>query len=661
MADDILGISGLRASELIPFIPIGIIALVVGLLKATHPVARSLLSRLIVFVAAVGAAVTQDLLFTGGIALRVSVATVLLPGVVWLIIFEYLSRKRFHINRRSFLTYLVAVWFVRLPLSFIVSVVWMVVAGGWTNQSLPVPQSLLPPVSILFVDIAFTAMIFGIVCRYAIARADTSSWTSDGVQYAVAHGGIEMSPSKTDTTRLLSAAAVLNGTTFRHSVLERLRDANRAAPPELGLDVRLLAEVCTSEERRGLLYEWGFMAIGIVSLVMLASGPPVAIVFAVLACGVLYFCREYQRRYALASYFAKDMYDPDRVRTRFSASLDPEVSAAIPDEDQNLIVYRGFTPFVGAGINLGGWSFVVNLDKPKDGAIPVTPQSFDLEDLYEEVDHSLNDLALDGMVSLDTFFVNGTDVRNDREILPHVLGKPHQTLSHEHAMRYLNSSDSRVRHYRWYRVHDWSNELIVSQFFRCARRGRSMFIEINRYLLTPVADKYRAVDALPPARFRHVVALGVLSLFAGLFGLVGSAFSLMGRFNHIVEELFNTRARRRRQEISDNPLFDYGAAAPMRQEYSSDRFIHYFQKVDGDSYNKLFDREVLDAICQFLDAHNIDTSDIRERQNVIMNSGIIVQGGDVRAESLAVGAGAMASKTSSPQSPLRRARKEKAA
>jgi hypothetical protein len=47
----------------------------------------------------------------------------------------------------------------------------------------------------------------------------------------------------------------------------------------------------------------------------------------------------------------------------------------------------------------------------------------------------------------------------------------------------------------------------------------------------------------------------------------------------------------------------------------------------------------------FLDEHDIDTSEIRERRALILNSGIIVQGGDVTAESLAVGAGATAVKT----------------
>jgi hypothetical protein len=39
----------------------------------------------------------------------------------------------------------------------------------------------------------------------------------------------------------------------------------------------------------------------------------------------------------------------------------------------------------------------------------------------------------------------------------------------------------------------------------------------------------------------------------------------------------------------------------------------------------------------FLDAHGIDTSDLEERQTAVLNNGVIVTGGELRAQSLAVG------------------------
>jgi hypothetical protein len=59
-------------------------------------------------------------------------------------------------------------------------------------------------------------------------------------------------------------------------------------------------------------------------------------------------------------------------------------------------------------------------------------------------------------------------------------------------------------------------------------------------------------------------------------------------------------------------------------------------------YIKILERTILDAIIEFLDEHNIETSDIKQRQTTILNSGVIVHGGNVTAETLAVGEGSKA-------------------
>jgi len=58
----------------------------------------------------------------------------------------------------------------------------------------------------------------------------------------------------------------------------------------------------------------------------------------------------------------------------------------------------------------------------------------------------------------------------------------------------------------------------------------------------------------------------------------------------------------------------------------------------------MLEQTILESIVSFLDIRHIDTSNLKERQTMILNSGILVQGGDVRAESLAVGTGARAIK-----------------
>jgi hypothetical protein len=49
---------------------------------------------------------------------------------------------------------------------------------------------------------------------------------------------------------------------------------------------------------------------------------------------------------------------------------------------------------------------------------------------------------------------------------------------------------------------------------------------------------------------------------------------------------------------------------------------------------------VINAIVDYLESKGISTEDIKERQTTILNSGVMVTGGTVKAEQMAVGAGA---------------------
>ena len=52
--------------------------------------------------------------------------------------------------------------------------------------------------------------------------------------------------------------------------------------------------------------------------------------------------------------------------------------------------------------------------------------------------------------------------------------------------------------------------------------------------------------------------------------------------------------------------------------------------------------QLLESIVGFLREHDIDTSEFEERQAAILNYGLMVAGGSVTAESVAVGRGAQA-------------------
>jgi hypothetical protein len=471
-----------------------------------------------------------------------------------------------------------------------------------------------------------------------------------------------MSGDVDQTTRFLAASAILQGASFRQRILSYLDDPNRAVLPEAGVDLPLLAGVCQHAEERERRYVLFFGGFALVALILLAVETPPPIVFLLLAAGtgtVWYRRREAEREQVLAE-FRRDRFDAAAVAKRYPVRDGLIRTDALPSIAQNLIVYSGFSPFAGAGTVIGGWSFAVATDKAKDTfgtASAVTP--FRMRQIYAAVAQAIQRLELPGLSFRECFFVNGTDVRHDRTILPDEYGRPVQVLDLDTARRYMDASDARVRSYIWIQTRDWGGELVVSYLLRCSMRGPTLFIELKKFLLTPLPAELKKVDALQPLRLREKLANALLvSPLAGLFQTLLAPLRVVGYATEAFDRWVG-RDRVRHRQIEDNPLFDYGTTSNVRSLLAGDRFSHYFQLSDKDLYDKTLDREILDSLVTFLDAHNVDTSDLKERQSTILNSGVLVQGGNVNADTLAVGTGAKA--TNAVTNMLRRATRTQAA
>jgi hypothetical protein len=568
-------------------------------------------------------------------------------AVVWIFFYEILYRYWGHRVSLNLAGPILLVWTLKTPLFNVIGFLVTTASGGldstvldryarpaaWVGHMTGLPGT--------WPTAASAAAL--VLCSYWLSRGDLAQRESTAAAWS-GYGGISMNARTDHATRFLCASAYVGGPGFCERIFRHFKDPTRAIAPEVGLDVPLLLGVCRAALRRDLRYHLMFVTVAFVGLIAAAATESVAVIAAgILVLAALFFVKAYNDRYTLAQQFRQDAFDAEKLRTQYPAPRDPEVDAAMPEPDQNLIVYGGFVPFVGAGIDLGGWSFSVATDKPSESpGASGEPEEFRTPELYAAVRGALEGIGIEGLDVRDVCFVHGSDIRQDREILPDEMQRPLQRLTQQRIAQYAEASDSRVRHYQWICVRDWGNDLAVSYYLRCAQRGHSLFVEIKRFLLTPLADSYRKVDSLSHADAHGVFALLVGSLFAGPFYPIYSAIMLFGRFSEWTNRLFDSEGRRRRRMIRNSPLYNYGTESTLRQQLSSDRFVHYFQKLDGDFYSKTLESTMLDGIVAFLDEHHIDTSAIRERQNVILNSGIIVQGGDVKAESLAVGTGAQA-------------------
>src|SRR4029077_18797524 len=148
---------------------------------------------------------------------------------------------------------------------------------------------------------------------------------------------------------------------------------------------------------------------------------------------------------------------------------------------------------------------------------------------------------------------------------------------------------------------------VTSYFLRFSIRGRSLFVEINRFLLTPLREEYRRIDAMMPFRKLDFIGILAISLLVGPIRAMFTPFLVLKRFLDAAETVYGGKERARRRDIEKNLLFDYGAGQGYRQAFSSSRFEHFFQQADGDFCAKALETIILDRIITFLDEHHIDT------------------------------------------------------
>jgi hypothetical protein len=528
------------------------------------------------------------------------------------------------------------------------------VASDFLMARLSRPAYSLPPASELLQEILrgqsqglqlwiwMTTMLllFWLTLRWS---RDPSMRTKRSAAHLSGIGGMFMSKRENQSTRLL-CASVLFHAGARRSLLDWLKDKNRAVALELGVDLELAARVARFADKRQRKATWIYFGLLCASLLAALVNPLLAIV-GVIASALVFFLRTIEERDQFAPMFWSDNFKAETIRARFQAPLEPQDVNSLPRSDQNFFVFGDFTPFVGAGQDLGGWSVVIALDKPRvDFGVIHEIHSFAVHDVYDAIDAGLDHLQVKNIDKTDAFFARGTDVRGDRDLLPDIYGRPVQNLPPNIAGRYIFRDDEKVRHYRCYRITDWGGELALSYYIRCSCRGNTLFIETKRFILTPLEEQYRAVDSMLPMRMSETILALAGSLAVGPVFMLMSPFQLLGRMQMAVNDVLGGQEGHVRQQIERTPLFNYGAKTSLRQSLSSGYYGHYFQKMDGDLYNKLFEHEVLDSLVDFLNAHGVDTSELKERQTTILNNGVMVQGGDVNAESLAVGAGARAVK-----------------
>jgi hypothetical protein len=455
---------------------------------------------------------------------------------------------------------------------------------------------------------------------------------------------------KTEATRYLCASAYLSRM-FRNNVIHTfIEDKHHALAVSYGIDPVTILKHCLVARRIGrtrdllLLIPAFLTVLGL--LVPVSAGPgasvlsPLCFLIGLVAALVIITWEQWEIEFHIVrQYFTKKHFEPGVHPRAFNLEAELAFGEVEAAQKSNVMIYASFSPFVGCGNNIGSWSFPVDISKGKeDMGGYLQPKSFQVKELYDEISRTLRGLEFPNCSIENKVCLSGLDIRGDEKFLPDLMGRPRTCIEPSAIEEYVTHPSSQARHYQTFRLVDWSGELVLSVFLRTAKTGNNLFIEASYCMLVPVDEMHRRVDSMNPVpSWRDWVRLLALSMAKTAFIWIVWPFYMFVLLAHPVRAWLHEREVR--NMIRENPAFNHGAATSLREmTCTSNLYRRYFQKLDKEMYTKILESQILDCIVHFLDERNIDTSELKEAQTRIINSGIIVTGGSsVAADTVAVG------------------------
>ncbi|PLZ81844.1 hypothetical protein CEN44_28385, partial [Fischerella muscicola CCMEE 5323] len=177
----------------------------------------------------------------------------------------------------------------------------------------------------------------------------------------------------------------------------------------------------------------------------------------IAAIGIV-FVKKWNLRYrVLAQKLSKSNISNSVAKFNFGKSLETRLEKLTQEQNGNVIVYGGFSPFVGSGSDIGGWSFSLNISKGRE-EIGKTQQPipFEVEELYKHVFNSIRDLDLYGLTIEDKVCVNGQEIQNNSLFLPNPFSHPSYQVDSSVIKKFVNTDTKHIRAYKHIKVITWN-------------------------------------------------------------------------------------------------------------------------------------------------------------------------------------------------------------
>ena len=430
--------------------------------------------------------------------------------------------------------------------------------------------------------------------------------------------------SKLATTRWLCAAVTLDPELERRVLDEVLEEQQRAVITTPGVDLVTVLKYALEAHRRRVVRDVVLLVdlcVLIITAIILRSFP-LFLLLLVVAWVTVFTERYVGQCGSVIRGLRPGYFDPQKVRSpprdSFVGRQLQRIAAA--GTSGNVTLYSGFAPFRGYGTARSSWSFAVDITRsPASMTRPGQrgqPKPFSALDVYDHVKAGLDGLDLPGVELTDRLFINGRDIHGDRRFIPERGGPPVTSVSPELMREMLAVPEEWARPYLTISMTSWQGDLVMTTLIRFLVSGTDLFVEAAHNVVPPVRAEFKAIDERDPAS-----GAGEFFALAGRT-LVATVPRLLGSVPGVIHEMrAGGRREEKRRRVEETR--DYGALVSVRELAADTKWQRYFQIFDDERFVKVIEQRIFRSLVEFLKEHNVDTSSLESRAEMLINNGVM--------------------------------------
>ncbi|MFI9387377.1 hypothetical protein [Kutzneria sp. NPDC052558] len=298
------------------------------------------------------------------------------------------------------------------------------------------------------------------------------------------------------------------------------------------------------------------------------------------------------------------------------------VAAATEHVDRSdaadVVVHRGFSPFIGAGLALHEQLIALPLEPSDEDE---EPAAISVTGLHDHVAKAISRLRttstlgpgrrLEDLVRREQVLIPADRLVLDHRVVPEVLADldhaPVSRVSVDEARALADAAVEWARYYSCYRVEAWDRDVTTSCYVHAGTDQKMLFLEWRFFALLPIQPVFRAIDQYrdPLLAPLKSTAVELMVLPATIVRRVASVFR---RFTPL------------KQGVNEVMPAKYGADRSLREAAQADRVQTYFQDVDVERYVRILDSTLFRAVGEYLQERGYSVVDFMKLADPQVNN-----------------------------------------